>query len=442
MPTDEQRKLIEEVLADRQEAIAAALIEEAETLVPVAVQSTLGELRRMVADKFTRQIVDGITKEQVAAYRAQVAKGGTDIIERVVTALGDGRASITTRRTFKPWLVDMATRDQEEILHIIGEGQRDGMHPYQIARELRGYFDGTAHNAVTIARTEAQKLRTDARITTYLKAGVHYLEYIAVGDERTRPDHAARGGKIYPTDKAPWLGEPNCRCILIDADYKVEEEGAPVEESDEVILDGIDATQPPAATRPVTIGEGEKVIPDAAGATRPPAAAKPVEIEDNRLTFFEQHGQSSVENSVVYDSRGRPIASTRGTATSCPLPDVDMTNTRFVHNHPVERVGLSSADVSIAIEQNLESMTSVTPSGKYMTISRPDNGWPALTRADIDRAYENAAARLRAAGIDDQYKTALHNGAMTLDEVNDIYATKMAKEALWSIGVRFKEAKL
>jgi SPP1 gp7 family putative phage head morphogenesis protein len=236
MPTDEQRKLIEEVLADRQEAIAAALIEEAETLVPVAVQSTLGELRRMVADKFTRQIVDGIAKEQVAAYRAQVAKGGTDIIERVVTALGDGRVSITTRRTFKPWLSDMASRDQEEILRIIGEGQRDGMHPHQNARELRGYIDGTEHNAVTAARTEAQKIRTDARVATYLKTGVHYLEYIAVGDERTRPEHAARDGKIYPIDKAPWLGEPNCRCTLIDADYKVEEEAAAVEESDSITL--------------------------------------------------------------------------------------------------------------------------------------------------------------------------------------------------------------
>jgi SPP1 gp7 family putative phage head morphogenesis protein len=236
MPTDEQWKLIEEVLADRQEAIAAALIEEAETLVPVAVQSTLGELRRMVADKFTRQIVDGITKEQVAAYRAQVAKGGTDIIERVVTPLGDGRASITTRRTFKPWLSDMRTRDQEEILRIIGEGQREGMHPHQIARELRGYFDGTSHNAVTAARTEAQKLRTDARVATYLKTGVHYLEYIAVDDGKARPDHLARDGKIYPIDKAPWLGEPNCRCALIDADYRVEEEGAAVEESDSITL--------------------------------------------------------------------------------------------------------------------------------------------------------------------------------------------------------------
>jgi len=76
MPTDEQRKAIEEVLADRQEAIAAALIEEAETLVPVAVDSTLGELRRRTADKFTRQIVAGITKEQVAAYRAQSRRAG------------------------------------------------------------------------------------------------------------------------------------------------------------------------------------------------------------------------------------------------------------------------------------------------------------------------------------------------------------------------------
>lgn len=236
MPTDEQQKLIEEVLADRQEAIAAALIEEAETLVPVAVQFTLGELRRRTADKFTRQIVAGITKEQVAAYRAQVAKGGTDIIERIVKDLGDGRASVTTRRTFKPWLADMATRDQEEILRIIGEGQRDGMHPYQIARELRGYFDGTAHNAVTAARTEAQKIRTDARVATYRETGVRHLEYIAVGDDKTRPEHAARDGKIYPIEKAPWLGEPNCRCTLVDADYKVDEKGARVEKNDAIVI--------------------------------------------------------------------------------------------------------------------------------------------------------------------------------------------------------------
>jgi SPP1 gp7 family putative phage head morphogenesis protein len=130
----------------------------------------------------------------------------------------------------------MATRDQEEILRIIGEGQRDGMHPYQIARELRGYFDGTAHNAVTAARTEAQKIRTDARVATYRETGVRHLEYIAVGDDKTRPEHAARDGKIYPIEKAPWLGEPNCRCTLVDADYKVDEKGARVEKNDAIVI--------------------------------------------------------------------------------------------------------------------------------------------------------------------------------------------------------------
>ncbi len=236
MPTDEQQRLIEEVLADRQAAIAAALVEEAEAIVPVAVQSTLGELQRKVADKYTRQIVEGITKPQVAAYREQVKKGGTDIIERVLRDNGDGTVSVSTRRTFKPWLSDMAARDQEEILRIIGEGQRNGMHPTQITRELRGYFDGTAHNATTAARTEAQKLRTDARMATYRKTGVHYLEYVAVDDGNARPDHAARNGKIYRIDQAPWLGEPNCRCMLVDADYKVEEEGATIESGQTVTL--------------------------------------------------------------------------------------------------------------------------------------------------------------------------------------------------------------
>jgi len=206
---DEQRKAIEEVLADRQEAIAAALIEEAETLVPVAVQSTLGELRR----RGRRQVhpgrsVAGITKEQVAAYRAQVAKGGTDIIG----ARGHGPRRRPRLHHHPAHVQALAQRHGHsgpggDSSASISDGQRDGMHPHQIARELRGYFDGTEHNAVTAARTEAQKLRTDARVATYLKTGVHYLEYIAVGDDVTRPEHLARDGKIYPIDKAPWLGE-------------------------------------------------------------------------------------------------------------------------------------------------------------------------------------------------------------------------------------------
>lgn len=236
MPTDKQQKLIEEVLNDRQEAIGEALIESAEATTRVAAKSTLGELQKRQITKYTKQIVDGITKQQVAAYRAQVAKGGTDIVERVVRKLDNGQVSVSTRKTFKPWLSDMRTRDQEEILRIIGEGQRNGVHPKQIAQQLQEYFDATGHNAATAARTESQKIRTDARMATYQKTGVHYLEYVTAGDGKVRPDHAERDGKIYRIKDAPWLGEPNCRCTLVDADYKVEEKGMPVEESGAITL--------------------------------------------------------------------------------------------------------------------------------------------------------------------------------------------------------------
>ena len=236
MPTDKQTKLIEEILADRQEAISAALVEEAEAVAAAAATSTLRELERMHRTKWTRSVVEGITEQQVASYRAQVAKGGTDIIVRVIKDIGNGKVSVTTQRTFTPWLNDMATRDSEEILRIIGEGQRGGMHPKQIARSLRDYFDGTQHNAMTAARTEAQKIRTDARFATYAKAGVHHVQCITAGDEEVRPDHAARDGKIYKVQDAPYLGEPNCRCSFIDADFAVEERGMPVEGSGAIIL--------------------------------------------------------------------------------------------------------------------------------------------------------------------------------------------------------------
>lgn len=236
MPTDEQRKLIEGVLEVRQEAIAGALVEEAEVLIPAVVRSTLDKIQSVVRDKFTRQVVADITKQQIATYRAQVARGGTNIVDRVLRDNGDGTVTATTRTIFKPWLNDMTKRDQEEILRIIGEGQRGGMHPRQIARRLKDHFEGTNHNAATAARTEAQKIRTDARVATYRETGVRHLEYIAVGDDKTRPEHAARDGKIYPIEKAPWLGEPNCRCTLVDADYKVDEKGARVEKNDAIVI--------------------------------------------------------------------------------------------------------------------------------------------------------------------------------------------------------------
>jgi len=225
MPTDEQRKAIEEVLADRQEAIAAALIEEAETLVPVAVDSTLGELRRRTADKFTRQIVAGITKEQVAAYRAQVAKAGP------ISSSAWSRPSATAGLHHHPAHVQaLAQRhghsDQEGILRIISDwaARRHASAPDRPGTPglLRRHGAQRCHRRPHGAQNSDRRPGCDLP-----EDGVHYLEYIAVGDDVTRPEHLARDGKIYPIDKARGSGNRTAGVSLIDADYRVEKKPPP-----------------------------------------------------------------------------------------------------------------------------------------------------------------------------------------------------------------------
>jgi len=158
--TDEQRKAIEEVLADRQEGNRCRPHRGGRDPRPGSPCSPRSANSGAGAPTSSpRQIVAGITKEQVAAYRAQVAKGGTDIIERVVTALGDGRVSITNPAHVQALAQrhgHSGTRRGSSASSATGSA--DGMHPQpESPASSGGYFDGTEHNAVTAARTEAQK---------------------------------------------------------------------------------------------------------------------------------------------------------------------------------------------------------------------------------------------------------------------------------------------
>ena len=158
-------------------------------------------------------------------------------IEPVIKPVAGGKVSVTTRQTFIPWLSDMTERDSTAILQFFADAEAAGIHPRNQADMIREYFIGTRHNADTAARTEAQKLRTDARMASYRESGTKYVQYITAGDELVRPDHAERNGKIYKIKDAPWLGEFNCRCILTAADFAVEEMGLVVERSGAVVVD-------------------------------------------------------------------------------------------------------------------------------------------------------------------------------------------------------------
>ena len=234
MPAPADR--ITDIFADRQDAISATLAAQAEEIAAVTVPSVLQQLAPMQRTEFTRAVVDGITDTIISDYKAPLLRGGTICIEPVIEDIGGGMVKVTTKQKFIPWLNDMSKRDADAIADIFAEGTKTGMHPTQQARLIKDYFESTKHNAVTAARTEAQKLHTDAKMVTYRGAGVRYMQYVTAGDDRVRPDHADRDGRIYRIQDAPYLGEPNCRCDLIDADFAVEERGMPVEEDGGVIV--------------------------------------------------------------------------------------------------------------------------------------------------------------------------------------------------------------
>jgi SPP1 gp7 family putative phage head morphogenesis protein len=224
------------VVEDRKRDIQTTLITQAETIVPITVRATAKYLSELKRTAFTKAVSDGITREIVNEYAKHVKDGGTMCVERILTPVGGGKVRATTKHVFVPWLDDMAKEQQKELINLFGEAERLGIHPREQAKLIESYFEGTRHRAVTAARTEAQKLRTDARMASYRKSGVKYVQYITAGDEAVRPEHAARDGKIYPINKAPWLGEYNCRCILTEADFAVEELGMETTKSEAEII--------------------------------------------------------------------------------------------------------------------------------------------------------------------------------------------------------------
>lgn len=228
-----QEEEIEEVMYLHQIAIAEILAASAAESIAITSEESLRKLKR---GEYTITEWDGINERILKEYSAKLNEGGSMCVERVIEELGDGRIAYSTRKEFVPWLSDMRKNESKEILELIRDSEASGVHPTEIARKLRDYFDGTAHNALTAARTEAQKIRSAARLEHYRESGVEYLQYISADDEVTRPEHAARHGKIYRINDAPELGEYNCRCTYAPADYLVEMKGAKVEESQVIIL--------------------------------------------------------------------------------------------------------------------------------------------------------------------------------------------------------------
>jgi len=115
----------------------------------------------------------------------------------------------------------------EALASQIIQGISSGENVQQLTQRIGGQFDLAASSARRIARTEAKRVSLQAQADSFESIGPLLIGYQhnAQLDQNTRPDHAARNGKIYyleptagqdsvdemiiPPGKSP---EPNCRC--------------------------------------------------------------------------------------------------------------------------------------------------------------------------------------------------------------------------------------
>jgi len=229
---DEIKLIFDDLLAE----MGLALSLNAEDIAYMTASTTLKEIAKMRQTEYTKAFADGITDKIVKEYNAGIKRGGSWCVQPIYEDLGNGTTRCTTKRVFVPWLDDFNETMRKNVMDVFIEGEKAGRYPLDMAKDIRGYFENTKHRAVTAARTESQKIAQTARIDSYKKSKVKYVQYVTAGDELVRPSHEARNGKVYPISKAPWIGEYNCRCILTEADFYVEEEGAPVEKDDAVII--------------------------------------------------------------------------------------------------------------------------------------------------------------------------------------------------------------
>lgn len=131
------------------------------------------------------------------------------------------------------WIDERYAAAKDDIIKYL-EAYNGSQSPTELTNKLnevfkdRNEFTGDATkdlssifkhdiDAKRIIRTETEKIRTAAKMTNMRANNVKYVRYVAVMDDRVRPEHAALDGQIFPIDEAPVLGEPNCRCTYVPA---------------------------------------------------------------------------------------------------------------------------------------------------------------------------------------------------------------------------------
>ena len=103
-----------------------------------------------------------------------------------------------------------------EVEEIVHRGARNGLQTQEISRMIRERTKVAKSRADLIARDQVNKFNGQLNMIRQRDTGVTRYRWRTAQDERVRPQHAAREGRVYEWDDPPSDGHPgepiNCRC--------------------------------------------------------------------------------------------------------------------------------------------------------------------------------------------------------------------------------------
>lgn len=169
-------------------------------------------------EQFTEEIARETARDNLRKIRRQVKTVfGLDIFVNDTRLAGLVESfALDNARLIK----DVPEKFVREVQRVTVSALRGGRRAESLTKTITGLLneeeDKARRRAALIARDQLASLRADITRDRQTQLGVKCYKWRTAGDERVRPEHAAREGKIFKWTDPPPDGHPGqpilCRC--------------------------------------------------------------------------------------------------------------------------------------------------------------------------------------------------------------------------------------
>ena len=198
----------------------AALETEIDLTIGAAVSGITDRMNNTISDLFADEVnviagaMDDLATVSVTAPTVEQAMATATNAQMVLVS-----GKVVRTHTIESMLQEFDESTTRDVIHIIRAGVITGTPTQDLAEQVSALVGSrTAWQAETVVRTGIAHIASTARAAVYAENAdiLDGEEWVATLDSRTRVEHAALDGKIFPLGEGPMTPYGwNCRCVRI-----------------------------------------------------------------------------------------------------------------------------------------------------------------------------------------------------------------------------------